>query len=76
MMHFPLMINDRVIYQVYIGNLEGPENGVCVYQVKVIDYPLGEECYSFIVKHDRRDGCWKLMELVCAKIHDLETKDD
>lgn len=75
-MHFPLMINGKTIYQVYIGNIGGQDNGVCKYQVRVIDYPMGEESYNFVIEHDRRDGCWKLVELVCAKIHEIDMKDD
>jgi len=70
---FDIDINESAKARVEIVNVRGDLNGVCAYRV-IVTQPNGQT--ELYVQHDRRDGMWKLMELVCAKIHDLETKDD
>lgn len=73
MLWFDVFINEFAKARVEIVNVKGDLNGVCMYKVTVTQ-PKGEEL--FYIEHDRRNGMWKLMELVCAKIHDIDTKDD
>ena len=78
MMWFDLYINEYVKATVEILNVKGDLNGICMYKVKITqpkgDFPV--DSTVFYIEHDRRNGMWKLMELVCAKIHDIDTKDD
>ena len=72
-MMFDMCINESAKARVEIFNERGDLNGLCDYRVRVTQ-PNGNT--EFYVRHDRRDGMWKLMEIVCAKIHELDTKDD
>jgi hypothetical protein len=89
MLWFEVCINHHCKARVQVVNIKGDMNGPCTYDVKCYQTPLlevSEETgyvgmkkypnYEFNLTHDRMDGMWKLMELVCAKIHELDTKDD
>ena len=60
-------------------NFKGKLDGVCSYTVKVWNEEdpkhKSHPQYEFVVEHDRKQGCWKLLEIVAKKVYDLDTLD-
>lgn len=89
MLWFEVNINHHCKARVHVLNVKGDMNGLCTYEVKCYQTPLVEVSeetglmalkkhpnYEFKLTHDRRDGMWRLMQLVCERIKELDAKDD
>lgn len=73
MLWFDVFINESAKARVEIVNQKGDLNGLCQYRVRVIQ-PNSD--IEFFITHDRRDGMWRLMQLACERIKELDAKDD